>query len=401
MLRPAQIETREPLISEEPSSADSTKRRRLWLIAIGALVLLVLFLAGTKFFQISTMIKAGKAMVPPPESVTSAKAELADWRPVRAAVGTLVAVRGVTLSAEVTGTVREITFENGGQVKQGQLLVRLDTSSEQAQLEGALADAELARLTLERARTLRKDVVNTQAELEAAEARAAQTNAAVANLRAIIAKKVIRAPFDGRVGIRQVELGQVVSPGSPIVSLQTVTPIYAEFQLPQQALADVKLGQQVQLKVDVFPGASWEGTVTTINPEVDPGTRNVRMRATVPNPDGRLTPGMFASVEVLSEQQERVLLIPATSILFAPFGDSVYVLETEKSADGTSEKLVAHQRFVRTGERRGDFVAIVSGLNPGETVASNGAFKLRNGMAVQLHNALAPPAQLAPAPVDR
>ena len=401
MLRPAQIETREPLISEEPSSADSTKRRRLWLIAIGALVLLVLFLAGTKFFQISTMIKAGKAMVPPPESVTSAKAELADWRPVRAAVGTLVAVRGVTLSAEVTGTVREITFENGGQVKQGQLLVRLDTSSEQAQLEGALADAELARLTLERARTLRKDVVNTQAELEAAEARAAQTNAAVANLRAIIAKKVIRAPFDGRVGIRQVELGQVVSPGSPIVSLQTVTPIYAEFQLPQQALADVKLGQQVQLKVDVFPGASWEGTVTTINPEVDPGTRNVRMRATVPNPDGRLTPGMFASVEVLSEQQERVLLIPATSILFAPFGDSVYVLETEKSADGTSEKLVAHQRFVRTGERRGDFVAIVSGLKPGETVASNGAFKLRNGMAVQLHNALAPPAQLAPAPVDR
>ncbi|HXX29308.1 MAG TPA: efflux RND transporter periplasmic adaptor subunit [Myxococcaceae bacterium] len=401
MLRPAQIETREPLISEEPSSADSTKRRRLWLIAIGALVLLVLFLGGTKFFQISTMIKAGKAMVPPPESVTSAKAELADWRPVRAAVGTLVAVRGVTLSAEVTGTVREIAFENGGQVKQGQLLVRLDTSSEQAQLEGALADAELARLTLERARTLRKDVVNTQAELEAAEARAAQTNAAVANLRAIIAKKVIRAPFDGRVGIRQVELGQVVSPGSPIVSLQTVTPIYAEFQLPQQALADVKLGQQVQLKVDVFPGASWEGTVTTINPEVDPGTRNVRMRATVPNPDGRLTPGMFASVEVLSEQQERVLLIPATSILFAPFGDSVYVLETEKSADGTSEKLVAHQRFVRTGERRGDFVAIVSGLKPGETVASNGAFKLRNGMAVQLHNALAPPAQLAPAPVDR
>jgi len=401
MLRPAQIETREPLISEEPSSADSTKRRRLWLIAIGALVLLILFLGGTKFFQISTMIKAGKAMVPPPESVTSAKAELADWRPVRAAVGTLVAVRGVTLSAEVTGTVREIAFENGGQVKQGQLLVRLDTSSEQAQLEGALADAELARLTLERARTLRKDVVNTQAELEAAEARAAQTNAAVANLRAIIAKKVIRAPFDGRVGIRQVELGQVVSPGSPIVSLQTVTPIYAEFQLPQQALADVKLGQQVQLKVDVFPGASWEGTVTTINPEVDPGTRNVRMRATVPNPDGRLTPGMFASVEVLSEQQERVLLIPATSILFAPFGDSVYVLETEKSADGTSEKLVAHQRFVRTGERRGDFVAIVSGLKPGETVASNGAFKLRNGMAVQLHNALAPPAQLAPAPVDR
>jgi len=295
--------------------------------------------------------------------------------------------------------VREIAFQNGGPVKQGQVLVRLDTSSEQAQLEGALADAELARQTLDRARALRKDAVNTQADLEAAEARATQTTSVVANLRAIIAKKIIRAPFDGRAGIRQVELGQVVSPGTPIVSLQTVTPIYAEFQLPQQALADVKLGQTAQLKVDVFPGSSWKGTVTTINPEVDPGTRNVRMRATVPNEDGRLTPGMFASVEVLSEHENEVLIVPATSVIYAPFGDSVYVLEDEKGADG-KVKLVAHQRFVRTGERRGDFVAIVSGLKPGETVASNGAFKLRNGMAVQVNNALAPPAELNPTPVD-
>ncbi len=233
--------------------------------------------------------------------------------------------------------MREIAFENGAFVKQGQLLVRLDTSAEDAQLQGALADEALSKQTLERARRLRKDLVNTEADLQAAEARAVQATASVANLRALIAKKIIRAPFDGRVGIRQVELGQVVSSGTPIVSLQTVTPIYAEFQLPQQALADVKLGQKVTVTIDVFPGATWDGTVTTINPEVDPTSRNVRMRATVANPDGRLTPGMFASVEVFSDKVEQLLIVPATAILFAPYGDSVYVLEQAKSADGKSE----------------------------------------------------------------
>jgi membrane fusion protein (multidrug efflux system) len=402
MFRPAEAQPRDESPGEPLPTLDAPRRpRRLraWLIAAGGLLLIIIILVGVKVGQIATMIKVGKTMLPPPESVTAAQVKAEQWRPVRSAVGTLVALRGVTLGAELTGTVREIAFENGATVKKGQLLVRLDTSAEDAQLQGALADEALSKQTLERARRLRKDLVNTEVDLQTAQARALQATANGVNLRALIAKKVIRAPFDGRVGIRQVELGQVVSSGTPIVSLQSVTPIYAEFQLPQQALADVKVGQKVTMTVDVFPGASWDGTVTTINPEVDPVSRNVRMRATVENKDGRLAPGMFASVEVFSDKVEPVVTVPATSVLFAPYGDSVYVLEEKKGTDGKSG-LTARQTFVRVGEHRGDFVAVASGLKAGETVVSNGAFKVRNGQQVQVKNDTAP-AQLAPAPADR
>jgi membrane fusion protein, multidrug efflux system len=406
-------------------SGQVTRRRsrRLWLIAILALLGIVVFLAGTKVVQIVTMVKVGKKMVPPPVAVTTAKVEQVEWQPLRPAVGTLIALRGTTLSAELTGTVREIGFENGSLVKKGQLIVRLDTSAESAQLQSAQADAALAKQTLDRAESLRKQEVNTEAELEGAQARDKQARATITNLQAIINKKVIRAPFDGRAGIRAVELGQVVSPGTPIVSLQTVSPIYAEFQLPQQALADVKVGQKVALKVDVFPDASWEGTVTTINPEVDPGTRNVRMRATVENTDGRLNPGMFASVEVESGKVGQALVVPATSVIYAPYGDSVFVVEEQKDdpakpepgkaeapkaktaaapkEGGDKPTLVGRQRFIRLGERRGDYVAVLNGVKAGEEVVSNGAFKLRNGQTIAINNALANPAQFVPAPVDR
>ncbi len=402
MFRPAEAHSRDEVPAETLSPNETPpkpRRLRWWLIAAGSLVAIIAVLVLVKFGQISTMIKAGKSMLPPPEAVTAVQVQAAEWRPVRSAVGTLVAVRGVTLASELTGAVREIAFENGSMVKQGQLLVRLDTSTEQAQLEGALADEALAKQTLERAQRLRKDLTNTQADLEAAQARELQAASNVRNLRAVIAKKVIVAPFAGRVGIRQVELGQVLQLGTAIVSLQTVTPIYVEFQLPQQALTDVKVGQRIALKVDVFPGKSWDGTVTTINPEVDATNRNVRMRATVENKDGQLLPGMYASVEVYSDKVESVLTVPATSVLFAPYGDSVYVLENTKGADGKSS-LVARQRFVRVGEHRGDFVAVVSGLKAGETVISNGAFKVRNGQAVEVKPDSAP-AELAPTPADR
>ncbi len=401
MFRPAERDPRIEVSPEPLPPADKPRKsgRRRWFIAIGVLLLVFLVLAGIKVLQIRSMIQAGKAMVPPPESVTATPVKAVQWRPVHSGVGTLVAVRAVTLSAELVGAVREIAFENGSLVKQGQLLVRQDTSTEQAQLEGAIADQALAKLTLGRAQRLRKDQVNTEVDLEAAQARAVQTTAVVDNLRATIAKKIIRAPFEGRVGIRQVELGQVLSAGNPIVSLQTVTPIYAEFQLPQQALADVKLGQRVSVKVDVFPDTTWDGSITTINPEVDPSTRNVRMRATVENKDGRLTPGMFANVDVYADHEDTVLVVPATSILFAPYGDSVYVLEKTKGPDG-KDQLVAKQRFVRVGERRGDFAAIVSGLKLDEQVVSNGAFKVKNGMSVSVKNDTAP-AQVDPTPTDR
>jgi membrane fusion protein (multidrug efflux system) len=375
-------------------------KKRIAVAAIGGLVIIIAGFGGIKFWQIATMIKAGKSFGPPPESVSSAKAESAEWQASRSGIGTLVAVRAVILGAEVTGMVREILFDSGASVKKDQVLVRLDTSIEQAQLESALADEALAKLTLERQRKLRANGVNAAAELDAAEARAKQTAAAVATLRATIAKKTVRAPFEGRVAIRQVELGQVVSPGTTIASLQSVTPIYAEFSLPQQSLAEVKVGQKVQMHIDIFPGSTWDGKVSVINPEVDVSTRNVRIRAIFDNPDGRLAPGMFASVEVLSDVKRRVTIIPATSVIFAPFGDSVYVLEETKDPSGKTTT-VARQRFVRLGERRGDFVEVVSGIKPGETVASSGAFKLRNGVAVMVNNALAPDAQIAPRPTDK
>ena len=223
--------------------------------------------------------------------------------------------------------------------------------------------------------------------------------AAVANLKAVIAKKTVRAPFDGRIAIRQVELGQIVSPGTPIASLQAVSPIHADFWLPQQALADLRSGQRARMRTDTFRDAAWDGVITTINPEVDPATRNVRVRATFPNDDGRLRPGMFANVEILSSDARPVLTIPATAVIFAPYGDSVFAIEQDKDRAGKTVA-VARQKFVRLGERRGDLIAVVSGLRAGETLVGSGAFKLRNGTAVAVNDALAPKPQLAPKPTD-
>ena len=374
-------------------------RLKRWII--GVLVLLAIFagLAAIKGAQIVAMINAGETFVQPPESVTSAQAESFGWQAAQGAVGTVLAVRGVTLSAELPGVVSDIRFENGASVKKGQVLVQLDASSEAAQLTGAEADAQLARLTRDRVEKLLAQGANTQSELDAVRARAVQAEAVVAHLKTLLAKKVIRAPFEGRIGIRQVELGQLVSPGNPIASLQSITPALVEFQLPQQALAQVKQGQKVRLRVDVFPGQTWEGELTTINPEVELSSRNVRMRATVPNADGRLLPGMFANVEVLAEASTPVVAIPATAVLFAPYGDSVFTLAEGKDAAG-KKALLARQQFVRLGERRGDFVEVTSGLTAGQTVVSSGVFKLKNGAAVVLNNALAPPVEAAPQPVN-
>jgi membrane fusion protein (multidrug efflux system) len=372
-------------------------KTKLWAGTLAGLVVIVAILVGVKASQIVKMIGAGKSFVPPPESVTSAKAEKAEWVPMKSAIGTLVAFRGATLGAELPGTVREVHFDSGTFVRKGQVLLKLDTSAEEAQLASAEADESLARLNLERARSLREGGANTPADLDLAVARAKAAAAAVEVLRATIAKKTIRAPFDGRIAIRQVELGQVISAGAPVASLQSVDPIYAEFSLPQQALAELRMGQKAHMHVDIFPDAEWDGAITTINSEVDPSTRNVRIRATFPNRDGRLRPGMFAKVEVQSSDARTVLAIPATAVLFAPYGDSVFVVEERKDAAGKATP-VAQQKFVRLGERRGDLVAVESGLAPGETVVTSGAFKLRNGMAVAIHNELAPDVRLAPKP---
>ena len=374
-------------------------RTKLWIGLGAGLLAVVAVLAGVKGAQIASMIQAGKSFVPPPESVSTAKVEAARWRPVQSASGTLVAVHGVTLGSELPGTIRQISFDSGTSVKKGAVLVKLDTATEEAQLASALADENLARLNFERARDLRKGQANTPADLDAAEARHKQAQAAVQTLRTAIEKKSIRAPFDGRIAIRQVELGQVLQAGAPIASLQSVSPIHVEFALPQQALALLRVGQPVRVRTDTFPGRVWNGTVSTINTEVDVATRNVRVRATVQNPDGRLRPGMYGNVEVLSPDEVPVLFIPATAVLFAPYGDSVYVVEEKPGPDGKPATVV-NQRFVRLGERRGDLVAVENGLKEGETVVSSGAFKLRSGGAVVVNNELAPDAKAHPTPPE-
>lgn len=373
--------------------------KRQWFVVITGLVVVFLVLVGAKAGQIVSMVRAGESFAPPPEAVTTARVEATEWEPTTPAVGSLVAVHGVVIASELPGAVREIAFESGAFLRRGALLVRLDTSAEEAQLAAAEASAALARLARERARTLRAGEAVAQAELDAAEARAKEADATVANLRAIIAKKTIRAPFDGRIAIRQVELGQVLAPGTPIASLQSVSPIHADFWLPQQALARLRPGQPARVRTDTFPGAEWDAEITTVNPEVDPSTRNVRVRATLANQDGRLRPGMFVNVEIRAPEKRPVLTIPATAVIFAPYGDSVFTVE-EKKDEGGRTTAVARQKFVRTGERRGDLVAVVSGLEPGETVVSSGAFKLRNGTAVAVDNKLAPHARIDPRPAE-
>jgi membrane fusion protein (multidrug efflux system) len=379
-------------------------RGKVWLVSIVGILVVIVSLVGVKIGQIRAMVQAGQSFVPPPESVTSAKVQASVWQSRRSAIGSLVAVHDAVLGAELPGLIREVAFTSGSEVKRGAVMIKLDTTNEEAQLAAAKADMELAVANLARARTLRKGQANTPADLEAAEARAKQSQAAVANIAATISKKTIRAPFDGRVAMKQVERGQVVSPGTAVATLQSVDPIYAEFQLPQQALADLKVGQETVMRIDSFPGKVWKGTISTLNSQVDPATRNIRVRATFANKDGQLRPGLFAKVDVNASDERDVLVIPTTAVVYAPYGDTVFVLDKAKDvrADGKQgpPALEAQPRFVRLGERRGDLVAIVSGLKEGETVVSNGAFKLRKGARVVLNNDLAPPVELDPKPTD-
>ena len=371
------------------------KTKRLWIIALFGVISVVAVLFGLKAGQFRAMAAAGKSFSMPPEAVTSSSVEAAEWQPSQTAVGTLVAVHGVMLGAELGGTIRELDFDSGATVKKGDVLVRLDTSVEEAQLTSALADATLGHLALERARSLKGKDAIAQADLDAVVARGAQADAVAQGLKATIAKKVIRAPFAGRVGLRQVEVGQVVAPGTVLASLQSVDPIYADFWLPQKALALVEAGQAVRVKTDIFPDSTWDGTVSVVNGEVDTATRQVKVRATLGNTDGRLRPGAYVSLEVLSNETRPVLLIPATSVLFAPYGDSVFGLAEQAGST------VAKQKFVRLGERRGDWVAVVSGLEAGEAVVTSGAFKLRNGSKVVVKNELSPKAELDPRPTEQ
>jgi membrane fusion protein (multidrug efflux system) len=357
-------------------------------------------LAGVKALQIKKLIAFGAAFVPPPESVSAAVAREEKWQGFISSIGTINAVQGVTVTPDIPGQVREIAFESGAAVAKGDLLVRLDTSAEESQLAAMEAQVGLARSNLARVRTLRTDGNVAQADLDAAEAAVKQYEANANTIRATIEKKTIRAPFAGRLGIRQINLGQYMDTGKPIVSLQSLAPVYADFSLPQQELAKLKTGLRVRLVSDTYPGQRFEGVLTAINPDLDAVTRSVGLQATFDNADERLRPGMFARVEVLLPEEQNVLVIPATSVLSAPFGDSVYLIETQPAKDGAAAHLVVRQQFIRTGTVRGDFVSVESGLKPGDRVASSGMFKLRNGLTVVENNELSPKSTQTPNPAD-
>lgn len=357
--------------------------KRIIGMSLGVL-LVVGAIAGWKIITVRAMIQKMSAMKPAPIVVSSLKAPEEIWQRRIHAVGSFAAVQGVTITNELDGLVVDVPFEAGAPVKKGDLLVQLDLSTEQAQLASAEAAADLSQINLQRAQELRTQNTNSQADLDTAQALARQTGASVQIIRAAMAKKTIRAPFDGRLGIRQISVGQFIKGGTAIVSLQSLDPLYVNFSLPQQELADLKSGQVVRVSVDTYADSVFEGTINAINSKVDDSNRNVQVQATIANVDERIKPGMFAGVDVVLPREDKFVTLPQTAISYNPYGNSVYIVDSKGGG------LTVRQQFVQLGDRRGDQVAVLKGVKPGEEVVTAGQLKLRNGTAVQINNAVRP-----------
>jgi membrane fusion protein (multidrug efflux system) len=372
-----------------------TKRILLTLLA---LIIIGSTLAGIKVLQIRHMIEVGSKMVPPPETISTAPVQLQSWESVLSAVASLDAVQGVIVAAEQAGKVVAISFTPGDFIEKGTLLARLDTRAEEAQLRAMESSSNLAHTNLRRLAELADQGLISRAEFDNAEAAFKAAKAQTENIQAIIEKKNIKAPFSGKLGIRQINLGQFLKEGQEIVSLQVLDPIFVNFMLPQQELARITSGMEVRITSEVIGQEQMSGRITAIAPQVDAQTRNIRIQATVTNTDERLRPGMFVNASVVLPEQAKVSTIPGTAVLYAPYSDSVFVVEEKKDEKSGKQTKVLRQQFVRLGEKRGDFVAVLSGLQGGETVASTGVFKLRNGQAVVIDNSHTPPFELQPRP---
>jgi membrane fusion protein, multidrug efflux system len=370
-------------------------KRMLAMLTVTALI--VAGLGFVKFKQIQTAIGQAAAFQPPPEAVTTIVAEAAEWPATLNAIGTMAAVQGVTVSADLPGTVDSIGFESGQIVREGEVLALLDTRQEQAQLAAAEAQRELARLNYERMQGLLAGRVISQAEFDRANADYRQTDARVGEIKAAIERKTIRAPFSGVLGIRRVNLGQYMSGGDALVTLQSMNPIYVNFGVPQQSIAEMRTGRTVRVTADELPNVTFTGRITAIDSAVDTSTRNVQVQATLANPGGRLRPGMFVKAAVALGAASAVVALPASAISYAPYGDSVFVVGDLKDRNGASYRGV-RQQFVKLGESRGDQISVVSGLKPGDEVVTSGVFKLRNGAAVLVNNKVRPANNLAPKP---
>ncbi len=381
-----------------------------YAVIIVALVVLVGGLVAVKGTQIGSLIKMGKEMEksgPPPETVATASSKEDEWESTLRAVGTIAPVKGVSLSNDAAGVVSAIRFDSGAVVKQGDVLVELDSNVERAQIASAEARRELAQLNAGRSRALVASDSIPKAQLDTDEALVKSSQSDLGALQAQIARKVVRAPFSGKLGIRAINVGQYLAPGTTISSLEAMESVYVDFALPQQNVGDVVVGTKIRVSLEGDAGAGLEGVVTAVDPALDAATRSLRVRASVGNQDDKLRPGMFANVSVVLPQQKHLVSVPSPAIVHASYGDSLFIVEDKKDASGTTVKgpdgkpsRIARQQFVRTGTRRGDFVAIVDGVKPGQEIVVGGAFKLRNGAGVVVNNEVVPESKLAPTPAN-
>jgi membrane fusion protein (multidrug efflux system) len=370
------------------------------LLMLAVVLAIVAGLAFVKYRQFQTFKAQGASFAPPPTAVTTIIAKRETWPSTLQVIGTAAAIQGVTVSADLPGTVDKIHFESGKTVQAGDILVELDIRQERAQLAAAQADWELAKINYGRQEKLASQGVVARTEYDNASAQLKSTEAHVGEIKATIDRKTIRAPFTGILGIRQVNLGEYLAAGQAIVPLQSVNPIYVNFGVPQQQTPQVRIGGTLRMTSDDVPGKQFAGRVTALDSVVNESTRNLQVQATLANPGGKLRPGMFVQVELGTGANRDVIALPASSINYAPYGDSVYVVTDVQDPNTKRTFRGVRQQFVKVEGSRGDQVAVVSGINPGEEIVTSGVFKLRNGAPVEVNNKVQPPNSAKPKPED-
>ncbi len=390
--------------SDKAKTRDSVKKWRTskkWALTVALVLGVIIALGAIKVLQIRAAIAGHMAFSMPPEAVTTVVVQEQMWPGSLAAVGSLKPVNGLVLRADLAGNVESIGFESGVGVRKGDLLVQQNVSEELAQLRAAQARQQLAELNLKRFKGLLDKRVSSQSDYDQTAAEYLEAQAKCEEIRAVIEKKTIRAPFDGMLGIRMVNVGEYLQPGEEIVPLQSMSPIFVNFSLPQQDLAEVRPGSVLKVSTSGDGGKSYEGKITAVNSVVDEATRNFLVQGTLENPDGFLRPGMFVGVEVILPKEKPVLAIPATSVSYAPYGDSVFLLEEMEDAKTGKKYTGVNQHFVKIGEARGDQVEILSGIKAGDEIATSGIFKLRPKAAVMVNNQTQPPSDLSPKTEDQ
>jgi membrane fusion protein (multidrug efflux system) len=380
-------------------AAHPARRRNLWLWLILVTVFSALGFALIFAFPIFAFMKTGFPQQPP-VTVATLTAHYQDWMPEIRVVGSLKPVRGADLSVEVPGIVDQVNFDSGGDVQAGAAILHLRDGDIAAKLHTLQAAQDLAQANYNRDKAQFDRQLISKQQFDTTASTLAAAQAQVAEQQAILEKYTLRAPFAGHLGVRTVNSGQYLSPGTPVVTLQALDPIFLDFYLPQQQLDQVRVGQIVSVAVDAYPGVTFKGQITTIDPKVDPSTRNVAVRATLPNPQRKLLPGMYATAQIVTGKPERYITVPQTAITFNPYGNMVYLVQETTGKDG-KKILTANQTVVTTGATRGDQIAVTNGLKDGDVVVSAGQLKLQNGSAVLINNAIQPANDPDPHPVER